>query len=43
MFERIGPEFQCLEREGDNYNVWKDRARIPMFARIKPGFQYLEG
>ena len=43
MSGKIRPEFQCLEREGDNYNVWKDRARIPMFARIKPGFQYLEG
>ena len=30
MFGRIRPEFQCLEGEGQNSSVWKDRARIPM-------------
>ena len=30
MFGSIGPEFQCLEGEKENSNVYKDRARIPM-------------
>ena len=30
MFGKIGPEFQCLEGEKENSNVYKDRARIPM-------------
>ena len=31
MFGRIGHEFQCLERSEKNWNVYKDKARIPMF------------
>ena len=30
MFVKIGPEFQCLEGEKENSNVYKDRARLPM-------------
>ena len=35
MFGRIRSEFQCLERQGENSNVWKHKARIPMFGKIK--------
>ena len=35
MFIKIGPEFQCFEGYDQNSNVWKYRARIPMFERIK--------
>ena len=38
MFESIRSEFQCLERLAKNSNVWKDKARIRMFARIRPEF-----
>ena len=34
MFGRIRSEFECLERQGQNSNVWKDRARIPMSGKI---------
>ena len=43
MFGRTRSEFQCLVRQGQNFNVWKDRARIAMFQRIRPEFQCLEG
>ena len=39
MFERIGPEFQCLKEKGSNSNVRKERAGIPMLERIGPEFQ----
>ena len=29
MFGRIRLEFQCLERYGQNSNVWTDKIRIP--------------
>ena len=32
MFGRIRSEFQCLVGYGENSNVWKDKARIPMFG-----------
>ena len=35
MFGTKGPEFQCVERYVQNSNVWKDRARILMFGRIR--------
>ena len=38
----IRPDFQCLEEQGQNFNVWKDRARIPVFRRIRPKFQCVE-
>ena len=38
MLEKIRPEFQCLERKGQNSNVWKDKVRIPMFGRIRSEF-----
>ena len=51
MFIKIGPKFQSLE--GDhNFNVYKNRARIPMIARnsripvfkgIRQECQYFEG
>ena len=43
MFERIRPEFQCLEGEDQKYNVWKDKVRIPVFGRVRSEFQCLEG
>ena len=36
-------EFPSLERQAQNCNVWKDRARIPMLGRARPQFQSLEG
>ena len=38
MFERIRPEIKCLEGQGQNSNVWKERARIPVFGRIRSEF-----
>ena len=43
MFGRIGQEFQCLEEKDQNYEVWKDRVRIPMFGRRGPEFYCLKG
>ena len=43
MFGRIGQEFQCLEGYRKNYNVWKDRARIPTFKATRQQFQCFEG
>ena len=43
MFERIRPEFQCLEGEGQNSSVWKDTTRILRFGRVRSEFQCLEG
>ena len=42
MFEGIRSEFQSLKRHAQNSNVWKDKDRIPMFAKIRPEFQCLE-
>ena len=44
MFGKIGPEFQCLEGEKENSNVYKDRARNPMkrkygHSRITPKYK----
>ena len=33
MLEIIGPEFQCLKRQGRNSSVTKNRAGIPMLKR----------
>ena len=35
VFIRIGPEFQCFEGWGQNSNVYNNRARNPMFGRIR--------
>ena len=46
MFRRTRSEFQCLEGLGQNSNVWKDRAKIPEFERIREDtgeFQCMEG
>ena len=43
MFARIRPEFDCLQGQGKNSNVWKDKVKILMFARIRPEFQCLQG
>ena len=43
MFGNIRPEFQCLEGEGQNSCVGKDKTRIPMLGKIRPAFQCLEG
>ena len=42
MLIKIGPEFQCLQKEGHNSNVGnqKDRAGIQGFERIGPEFQW---
>ena len=33
--KKIGPEFQCLEGWGENSNVYKKKAVIPKFGRIR--------
>ena len=38
VFGRIRLEFQCLERYGQNSNVWTDKFRIPMYGQIRPEF-----
>ena len=45
MFIKIGPEFQCLERYGLEFEClqWKDKIRIRVFITIGPGFQCFEG
>ena len=42
MFEGIRSEFQSLKRYAQNSNIWKDKDRIPMFAKIRTENQYLE-
>ena len=42
MLKRIGPEFQCEKGLGQNSNVKKDRAGIPVLKRIGPEFQCLK-
>ena len=43
MLERIRPQFQWVKGQGRNNNVWKTRARNPVFERIGPKFQCLKG
>ena len=43
MCKRIKAKFQSSEGQGENCNVWKNKARIPMFGRIRSEFQCLEG
>ena len=33
----------ALIYNNQNSNVWTEKARIPMFGRVKPEFQCLEG
>ena len=39
---RTEKELQRLKDKGKNTNFWKDRARIPMFGRVRSEFQCLE-
>ena len=41
MFIKRGPEFQFLEKENKNYNVWKDKIKIPVFAMIRSELECL--
>ena len=43
MFAQNRTEYQCLERQDQKSNVWKDKARIPVFGKIRPEFQCLKG
>ena len=43
MLEKITPELHCLERQGKNFNVWKEKTRITKFGRIGSELQCLEG
>ena len=45
MLIKIGPEFQCLEGYGLEFEClqWKDKIRIRVFITIGPGFQCFEG
>ena len=38
MLGQIKPEIQCLEGEGQNSNVWTDKARMNMFGKVRPQF-----
>ena len=38
----IRTEFQYFKRYGQHYNVWKDKDRKPMFAKIRTEYQCLE-
>ena len=38
MFIKRGPEFQRLEGYGKNSNVCKNKARSPMFERMRSKF-----
>ena len=42
MCIKIGPEVQCLKGFDQYTNVYKNRARIPLFKRIRSEFQCLE-
>ena len=35
MIKKIGQEFQCLQNQGQNSNLQKNRVRIPMFEQIE--------
>ena len=39
----MGLEYHCLNGEGQNSNVYKNRARIPVFERTGPEYQCLKG
>ena len=40
MFGRIRSEVnQCLQQQGKNSNIWKDKIKIPTFMKI--GLEYL--
>ena len=43
MLEKITAELHCLERQGKNFNVWKEKTRITRFVRIGSELQCLEG
>ena len=43
MLGQIKPEFQCLQAEGQNSNVWTDKARMKMFGKVRPEFLCLDG
>ena len=43
MFGKIRSELQCLKGLGENTNVWKDKAGIPMFGRIGKEMKCLKG
>ena len=42
MFGKIWSEFQCLKGKGQNYKVWTDKVKIPVFGRIRAEFQCLK-
>ena len=41
MFIKRGPELKCLERGNKNDNVWKDKIKIPVFAKIRSELECL--
>ena len=43
MLGQIRAEFQSLEGESQNSDVWTEEVRFPMFGRIRSEFQCLEG
>ena len=38
MLGQIKPEFEGLEGEGQNTNMWTDEARMKMFRKKRPQF-----
>ena len=43
MFEGIRPQLKCLEGQGQNSSVLKDRARFLICQRRRPKFEYVKG
>ena len=39
MFIKTRPEFQYMKKQDQNSSVYKNRARIPVFGRIRSEFQ----
>ena len=42
IFERLGPEFQCLKGQGNNSNALQDRTEIKMFIKTAPELKCLK-
>ena len=42
MFIKLGPEFKCVEGYDQNSHVYKNRARILVFIKVRQEFQSLK-
>ena len=43
MFEKIGTKFESWKGEDQNSNTYRNRPRIPIFERMGPECQRLNG